>query len=186
MFQLAHDPICGFPTKLKLLYTPDTARTLSVSADLARGSPLRPLMRDSAHPLPGPSTTPTCIVRRPGPRLRPGRQRRTRAGADRPGIQASAHMLAVPTPPIDKVQFPKLALSTSRPFLRLHFYNSQSCDCPVGVERAPESNCSLRRSRMPRSPRFQLQTRPPRNLPPRAISCTRVKHRQRPRYSRAP
>ena len=34
----------------------------------------------SAPPLPGSSTTPTCIVRRPGPRLRLGRQRRTRAG----------------------------------------------------------------------------------------------------------
>ena len=55
-----------------------------------------------------------------------------------------------------------------------HFVHFRSCDCPVGVEGAPESNCSLRFSRMPRSPQFQLRIRPGCNLPPRAFSCTRV------------
>ena len=38
--------------------------TFSVSADLARRSRLRPLIGDPAHPLPGPSTAPTYVVRR--------------------------------------------------------------------------------------------------------------------------
>ena len=42
-----------------------------------------PLMRDSAHPLPGPSTTPTCIARRPG-RVAPRPTAEDEGGAERP------------------------------------------------------------------------------------------------------
>ena len=75
---------------------------------------------------------------------------------------------------MDIVQFSKLALSTSARYLRLTKCNFQSCDCPVRVEGATESDCLLRCGRLPRSPRFQLQNRPTHNLPPREISCTRV------------
>ena len=60
------------------------------------------------------------------------------------------------------------------------------CHCPMTVEGAPESGCSPRCGRMPRSPRFQLRNRPGCNLPPRAISCTRVTHPERLCDSRAP
>ncbi len=62
----------------------------------------------------------------------------------------------------------------------------RSCHCPMTVEGALESDCSLRCGRMPRSPRFQLRNRPGCNLPPRAISCTRVTHPERLCNSRAP
>ena len=57
----------------------------------------------------------------------------------------------------------------------------RSCHCPMTVEGAPESDCLLRCGRQRRSPRFQLWNRPPCNLPPRAISCTRVEHPKRHR-----
>ena len=70
-----------------------------------------------------------------------------------------------------------------QPYRRfVHFH---SCGCPVGVEGAPESNCSLRFSRLSYSPPFQLRNRRTSNLLPRGISCTQVAHRQRPLDSRA-
>ncbi len=75
---------------------------------------------------------------------------------------------------IDKVPFPKLPLSTPARSAHRRFVHFQSCGCPVGVEGAPESNCSLRFSRQGHSTRFQLRNLPECNLSPRAISCTRV------------
>ena len=71
---------------------------------------------------------------------------RTRTGAKRHTgtvFRASAAVRPALDAPIDKVQFSKLALSTSARFLRLHFCNFQSCDCPVEVEGTPESDCLL-------------------------------------------
>ena len=79
-----------------------------------------------------------------------------------------------PTHPPATCPLPKLRLSGAARLIHRQLVHFQSCDCPVGVARVPESNCSLRFSRMPHSPRFQLRNRPNCNLPPRAISRTRV------------
>ena len=83
-------------------------------------------------------------------------------------------------------RLPPFGSRSSRPHARLTKCNSQSCDCPVGVEGATESNCSLRCSRQPHSPRFQLRNRSTCNLPPHPFSCTWVTHPERSHDSRAP
>ena len=137
-----------------------------------KGLPSAPPHGDSVHPLSGPSRAPTCIVRRPSPRLRSGRQRRTKTETDRltgpdSGLQTRYHHVREP---------------------HRHLVHFRSCRCPVGVEGTPESDCSLRFSRvsLTLTPRFQLRNRPSCNLPSGEIFCTRVKHRQRHLESRAP
>ena len=65
--------------------TPPALRGRSPFQRSLEGAPVctPPLMRDSAHPLPGPSTTPTCIARRPG-RVAPRPTAEDEGGAERP------------------------------------------------------------------------------------------------------
>ena len=80
--------------------TPPALRGRSPFRRSLEGGPLcAPSWGTLRTPLPGPSTTPTCIVRRPGTRLRPGRQRRTRTEAEQPTLSTFATTSAPHVPP---------------------------------------------------------------------------------------
>ena len=175
--QLAHDPICDFPTKLKLLYTPRTAWDV-----LRFGGPCKRLPSAPPHGVLGilARTIGRTLLRQESPAI-PDFSLPTAAQ------NATASYGLCNSDPIS-LAYINATLSyglAGAPHVHVPLSPFRGCDCPMTVEGAAESDCLLRCDRILCLPRFQLRNRRSCNWPPSGISCTRVTPRRCPLESRA-